>query len=416
MNSPVFLNGVAATTPAAAATTGTPQNGAFTAPPGTAFDAEVVQVQAAHPASSDAAESRLQTQVMLRLGNALVAATLPGPPPQVGTRLPLVYLGAQSGQPQFLLAPPGTQQTAAQALLSGPGQLLGLLQQMQAASTSANISAGGQGARVEVAATPVWTNPAQPVQQAAQLLASALGSSGLFYESQLGAWAQGQQPLSALLAQPQGRLSPLLQQTASALAQTAPTADQTPAAPAVHTGQPSSPAARSQSVASAAAPFTDATPAPRHAGLAAYGAVQAVPQAASDPAQLAARLPAELHGIVQQQLQSLMQGQVVWEGLLWPGQTARWSLRPDPDGGAAHGAAAAQRNWSTQIDLNLPQLGVVQARLQLRGHQVDVALLRSQAAQQRIDPALPQLQAALRAAGLEVAGVQLGLLPGSDTP
>ena len=155
---------------------------------------------------------------------------------------------------------------------------------------------------------------------------------------------------------------------------------------------------------------------PRHAGLAAYGAVQAGPQAASDPAILAARLPAELHGIVQQQLQTLMQGQVVWEGLLWPGQTARWSLRPDPEGGTPQGAVANERNWSTQIDLELPQLGVVQARLQLRGSQVDVALLRSEAAQQRIDPALPQLQAALRSAGLEVGGVKLGLLPGSDTP
>ncbi len=419
MNSPVSLNGVAPSTPAAAATTGTPQTGAFTAAPGTAFDAEVVQVQAANLASSAAAATatRLQTQVMLRLGNALVAATLPGPPPQVGARLPLVYLGAQSGQPQFLLAPPGPQQTAAQALLSGPGQLLGLLQQMDAEPTSANTSAGGQGARAAVAATPVWTNPAQPAQQAAQLLASALGSSGLFYESHLGAWAQGQQPLSALLAQPQGKLSPLLQQPASA-AQTAPAASQASAASAPQAGQPSRsatpPQFSAQSVAQSAAPFTDVAPAPRHAGLAAYGAVQAAPQAASDPALLAARLPGELRGIVQQQLQSLMQGQVVWEGLLWPGQTARWSLRSDPDGGAAQGAAAAERNWRTQIDLELPHLGAVQARLRLSGNRIDVLLQRGEAAQQRIDPAVPQLQAALRSAGLEVGGVQLGLLSGSD--
>jgi len=355
---------------------------------------------------------------MLRLGNALVAATLPGPPPQVGARLPLIYLGAQNGQPQFLLAPSGPQQTAAQTLLSGPGQLLGLLLQMDAASTSANTSAGGQGASA-AAAAPVWTNPAQPAQQAAQLLASALSSSGLFYESQLGAWAQGRQPLSALLAQPQGQLSPLLQQPASAAAHTAPAASQASAAPVVEAGQSPRSAAppqlAAQSPAQSAAQFADAAPVSRHAGLAAYGAVQAAPQAASDPALLAARLPAELHGIVLQQLQSLMQGQVVWEGLLWPGQTARWSLRPDPDGGAAQGAAAAERNWSTRIDLELPRLGAVQARLRLSGNRVDVLLQRSEAAQPRIDPALPQLQAALRTAGLEVGAVQLGLLPGSDT-
>ena len=123
---------------------------------------------------------------------------------------------------------------------------------------------------------------------------------------------------------------------------------------------------------------------------------------------MAARLPAELHGVVQQQLQTLMQGQIVWEGLLWPGQNARWSLRPDPDDSSQRQGAAAERSWSTQVELELPQLGQVQARLQLNGHRVDLLLRRSPQAQERIDAALPQLRAALQSAGLEVGGVQLG--------
>lgn len=402
MSVPQILSGVAPATPVGSGEPGSAQSAAFTAAPGTAFDAEVVQVQVANPAPAGVADNRLQTQVMLRLGNALIAATLPGTPPQIGTRLPLIYLGAQNGQPQFLLAPQLPQQEAARALLSGPGQLLGILKGMDAASAA--TGAGGQSARAADAATPIWTNPAQPAQQAARLLAGALRSSGLFYESHLEAWAQGHQPLSTLLAQPQGKLSPLLQQAPASAAQPPPA----PAAAAQANIVPTMPPAAG--MPSAAEPALVS----QHAGLAAYNAVQAAPQAASDPVALAARLPAQLHGVVQQQLQALMQGQVVWEGQLWPGQTARWSLRPDPEGGAQQGQPSAERSWSTQIDLDLPRLGAVQARLQMRGNRVDLVLRRHEAAHERIDAALPQLRAALRSAGLEVGGVQLGLLQPGD--
>lgn len=409
MNPAQILGGVPSVTPAGATSAARTEPTAFVAAPGTAFEAEVVQVQTATPAAANlaaaAAGGRLQTQVLLRLGNALVSATLPGAAPQVGARLPLIYLGSQGGQPQFLLAPQQAAQAAAQSQLSGPGQLLGLLQQMQAsasasaanaaAGASANASVLGADARAATAAAaPVWSNPAQPPQQAAQLLASALSNSGLFYESHLGAWAQGQQPLSTLLTQPQGKLSPLLQ-TAVAT----PPSSSASAVQAGHGAQPSA--------APATTPFMQTAPTPRHAALAAYQTVQAGPQTASDPAALAARLPAELHGVVQQQLQTLMQGQIVWEGLLWPGQTARWSLRPDPEDSSRR-QGAPERSWSTQVELELPQLGPVQARLQLNGNRVDLLLRRSPQAQERIDAALPQLRAALQSAGLEIGGVQLG--------
>jgi hypothetical protein len=412
-----ILGGVPSVTPAGGTGAARAEPTAFAAAPGTAFEAEVVQVQSATPAAANpaaaAAAGRAQTQVLLRLGNALVNATLPGAAPQVGARLPLIYLGSQGGQPQFLLAPQQAAQAAAQSQLSGPGQLLGLLQQMQAsasasaantaAGASANASVLGADARAATAAAaPVWSNPAQPPQQAAHLLASALSNSGLFYESHLGAWAQGQQPLSTLLTQPQGKLSPLLQ-----------TATATPSSSSASTAQAGHEASAQPSPASAAIPFTQTASAPRHAALAAYQTVQAGPQAASDPAALAARLPAELHGVVQQQLQTLMQGQIVWEGLLWPGQTARWSLRPDPEDSSRR-QGAPERSWSTQVELELPQLGQVQARLQLNGNRVDLLLRRSPQAQERIDAALPQLRASLQSAGLEIGGVQLGLFSAGE--
>ena len=408
MSLPPVLSGVATVSTVGSTGPGRAESGAFSAAPGTAFEAEVVQVQpvvsGASAAAGAAADGRMQTQVMLRLGNALVAATLPGTAPQVGARLPLIYLGSQNGQAQFLLAPQQGQTAAVQSQLSGPGQLLGLLQQMQVASASQTGGAEGAGAPgARTAATaPVWDHPAMPTPQVAQRLAGALSASGLFYESHLGAWAQGQQPLSTLLAQPQGRLSPLLQTTPAP--QTTASPSSTPA---------TQPSAAPATAASPALQMPDAVPMPRHAALAAYSTVQSGPQVASDPAALAARLPAELHGVVQQQLQALMQGQVIWEGLLWPGQTARWSLRPDPED-RGRPQTPAERPWTTQIDLDLPQLGTVQARLRLDGNRVDVVLRHDAKAQERVDAALPQLRRALQTSGLEVGVLQLDRSSGGE--
>jgi len=122
MSNPFALGGVAGAAPPAPAPAPTPSGG-FGAVPGSLLDAEVVQVQTA--AQAAAGSHRLQTQLMLRLGDALVAATLPGPPPQPGARLSLIYLGTQGGQPQFLLAPQAAQPPgAAQPQLSAPARLL----------------------------------------------------------------------------------------------------------------------------------------------------------------------------------------------------------------------------------------------------------------------------------------------------
>lgn len=414
-STPQILTGIAPAMPTTAGGPARAGAAGFSAQPGATFDAEVVQVQAT--TTEDAALSRLQTQVMLRLGNTLIAATLPGPQPQVGARLPLVYLGSQNGQAQFLFAPQ-QQQGAVRSQLSGAGQLLGVLQRAGATDVPQ------QRANAASDATPVWSDPAQPPAQAAQTLARALGSSGLFYESHLGAWAQGQRALSDLLGEPQGRLSPLLQQTDSVRQSgLAPRVD---ASTTTASSQPrpdvASPAASVPGTAqrtvqaevrtiAAGLPQPQAPDAvvasPRHAGLAVYAGVQTAPQVAADPAALAARLPAELHGMVQQQLQALMQGQVVWQGAIWPGQTARWTIRPETNDGAQKGVQRSGHNWVTVLDLDLPHLGPVQARLRLHGNSIDLSLQRGHAAQAAIDPALPSLHKAFQSAGLEVGGLQV---------
>lgn len=382
-------------------------DGAFSAVPGTLIEAEVVQAGQV----GQAATARLQNQVLLRLGDVLVAATLGGPAPAAGTRLPLIYLGSEGGLPRFLLAP---QQAAAavQSRLSAAGQLLGLLQLPEPGS--------GSGAAAASAAAPVWTDPPSMPGQGAAALAQALRSSGLFYESHLAAWAGGRLPLVEVLSEPQGQLSPRLQQPDAAVPQANPgpaanaataeaarqvgTAPLPPQAPAAREVPPRPEVVATPPEAGAQPPL--AGPA-RHAAIAAYAGVQAPTRSDSAPEALAAQLPAQLHGLVQQQLQALMQDRIVWQGTIWPGQTLRWSVQAEPDDAAPQHEAPEARRWTTALDLELPHLGSIRATLQLRGNRIDLALRRADAAGGVVDAALPTLRSALHTVGLNLGTVEL---------
>lgn len=391
----------------AALSPGAPDGG-FSAVPGTLIEAEVVQTGQI----GQAATARLQNQVLLRLGDVLVAATLGGPPPAAGTRLPLIYLGTEGGLPRFLLAPQQAP-AAVQSRLSAAGQLLGLLQPPEPGYGSGATAAG--------AAAPVWTEPPSMPGQGAPTLAQALRSSGLFYESHLAAWAGGRLPLVEVLSEPQGQLSPRLQPTDAAAAQANPgpaanagTTGATrqvgmdspapPQAPAARDVQPRPEVVATPPEAGAQAPL--AGPA-RHAAIAAYAGVQAPARSESAPEALAAQLPAQLHGLVQQQLQALMQDRIVWQGTIWPGQTLRWSVQAEPDDAARQHEAPEARRWTTALDLELPHLGSIRATLQLRGNRIDLALRRADAAGGVVDAALPALRSALHTAGLNLGTVEL---------
>lgn len=147
---------------------------------------------------------------------------------------------------------------------------------------------------------------------------------------------------------------------------------------------------------------------PRHSALAAYAGIQTPAQPATAPEALAAQLPVQLHAVVQQQLQALMQGQIVWQGPLWPGQNARWSVRAEPDDTAQQGEAGEMSRWTTALDLDLPRLGPIRATLQLRGDRVDLVLRRGEGAGGIVDAALPALRTALHGAGLTLGAVEVG--------
>ncbi len=369
-------------------------------PPGTRVVAEVVQNQT-------------DGQVLLRLGKTLLAATLPGGH-TVGQQLSLVLLSEQGAQP-LLLAPldnPGS----SQAQLSATALLLGRLLQ-----SSQNVFLQPIG--------PVWAQPsAGSAGQLAMALWQSIKTSGLFYESHLAAWAQGQFPLPELLSEPQGQFSPILDGLAhnplglNSQSLTIPGAAPTVAAEAVQLpfGQVESFAppltqsgqnvklgltqATSAQPQAAVSTSDGGSPLPVQQAMDAYARMQAQPllmQTAS------ADLPIQLQGMVQQQLATLMHGSVMWAGSIWPGQHLHWTIEPD---GAQPQAMpeTEQSGWTSVLNLDLPSLGSLRATLHIGADlHLSVSVEHAEQAASLLAPQLDAFRQALRDAGLQLDGLTL---------
>lgn len=188
----------------------------------------------------------------------------------------------------------------------------------------------------------VWpaTGSAPDSQQLAVALKDALANSGLFYESHQAQWVRGERSTAQLLVEPQNLLD---KQT-----------DNQPATPAMQ-------------------PDKAAT-------------------------ELSLPIAKELVPLVQQQLHTLETHQLTWTGSIWPGQQMQWEIEGQPEHQTMQ---PDERQWSTEMELALPKLGDVHAklvfsqggiRLTLRGADASsVALFNRQ---------LPGLAMTLREAGI----------------
>ena len=311
------------------------------------------------------------SEYLLRVDGALYAADLPGQPAQ-GTRMPLLFLGAQ-GAPRFLLLPTGAA-ASDHIQLSTAGRMLG------------NLLPGPQAPPL-MAARPVLAAPTVAATPIAQALQQALQTSGLSYENHLSDWVQGNHPVSAVLAEPQGQLSSAPTTPgagASSLVPASPPPSK-PSLPVMAAGQTPLPVA--QNPPEATLPDSAAT---------AQMGLGAAPGSAAMPAGQV--VPQPLVPVVQQQLAYLTQGVLMWQGPLWPGQEMQWRLQVEDEDGARQGVASA-RTWTSTLTLDLPRLGHVQARLRLVGESVQVQLSSPHSAA-RLATAKGELQRSIAAAGL----------------
>lgn len=205
---------------------------------------------------------------------------------------------------------------------------------------------------------PLLSTPPLNPQQLPGLLQQAMSLSGLFYESHQAQWVTGKRTLEQLRQEPQGKLS------ATALTSSGSTS-------------------AAQSV--------------NHAG--ADSTVTAMLRSADNPVH-AQSLP-----LVQQQLNILETGQLMWRGEIWPGQSMEWDIAEHP---SAETETGETTRWQTRLRLTLPNLGEVVATIGLDAGSVRVALAATNAKTSALMQSGRQpLAAAMEAAGLNIAGMEV---------
>ena len=227
----------------------------------------------------------------------------------------------------------------------------------------------------------VWpaAQQAPDAKRLAEGLREALGKSGLFYESHQAQWVRGERSTSQLLQEPQNLL----------------------------TGKNVLFTAAEQRAANATSGFPENGPPVSGAGSGDRISLtqdstntQAMAKSAGDTAMPVAK---ELVHLVQQQLHTLEQHHLVWMGQVWPGQQMQWEIQGQPEHQAKQ---QDERQWSTEMELALPKLGDVHARLVFAESGLRLALHAGDSATVDLfNRALPKLKNSLADAGIKLTAI-----------
>lgn len=237
-----------------------------------------------------------------------------------------------------------------------------------AAKATANSGQADAARGANAAAHALMAANGPSARQLGQALRQALQTSGLFYESHLTDMVFGRTNPAALQNEPQAKLN---QDTASQNAASprnrpeASTAGRTGAAGDAFTGSSST----------------------------------------SAPGTPVAGIHQDLNVLVRQQLDVLANQSLTWQGEAWPGTPMEWEVERDPYGGDPDSATPT---WATRLKLDLPRLGLVDARLNLAGDQIVLQLVAPLAAAE-INDSSDQLRSRLLAAGLTLSNLAVSV-------
>ncbi|MDR2678934.1 MAG: flagellar hook-length control protein FliK [Zoogloeaceae bacterium] len=251
-------------------------------------------------------------------------------------------------------------------------------------------------------AQPVLPNPpaAGGGQELAAALKGALAKSGMFYEAHQARWVEGKMSLQTLLQEPQGRLSPAAHAlTHPATAQPAATQ---PAAAQPNTATPNA-VAPNAATANAVAPNVTA---PNNAApntVAAHATTAALDTGAVRVG-MSQMVASNLTTLVQQQLEALATHCYVWQGQIWPGQNMDWEIVEEDADERERGENTAD-NWTTRLNLSLPNLGDLAATLRLSGgKEIEISVrAESEAARRRLTVAVALLREQFETVGLKLS-------------
>ena len=206
---------------------------------------------------------------------------------------------------------------------------------------------------------PLWAGatPFPDTTELAGKLHSALSQSGLFYESHQAQWLAGSRNTAQLLQEPQnlpaGRVKAAMGQNEQALR------------------------------ANTTVTLNSATLGAGHERISIPG------------------IPDHLQPLIQQQLHALETRQVQWQGQVWPNQEMNWKIHEESSRSAS---GEEGRQWSTQIHLDLPNLGEVSATLRFDSGGLSVTLDADQSAtRNKLGAASSTLVSGLSDRGISIA-------------
>ena len=289
------------------------------------------------------------------------------------TRAPTT--GARSGQTPGMPTPIGQQTNAA---VEQAGQQSGDTQgqqgqQPQTAASSNTASAstaarpGQQTSAALATRQAAGTQPATAsTTQAAQLtqaLRAAVQETGLFYESHLTQMAFVQRTAQDLAKEPQAQLNQNDVITRDTPMPTPANAQAMPAAAQSNTWGGTAPTAQNTQ---------NAPLAQQNAGDSGSSTSLSLSSSLTSGGNPLAGIHPEAASLVHQQLDVLANQSLVWQGQAWPGAHMEWEIARDRTQG---GELMDNDHWATRLQIELPRLGLVQARLTLAGNQVVMSLV-----------------------------------------
>jgi hypothetical protein len=204
-----------------------------------------------------------------------------------------------------------------------------------------------------------------------RMLQQGLRESGLFYESHLARWFGGTYPLEDLLKEPQGQLSPRVHQAGG---QGGAAADELVPA-----------GIRSVTTEVMEALFKKAGASMAHEGIADQRT-----------------LP-----MVSEQLAALQNGQLLFQGDLFPGRHLEWTVAERE--AQRNQSGGRERGWETSVTITLPNLGPVTALLTLDGTRVSIKVSAGNSASVPVlEAGRSRLAEQLEGAGLTPAEMSVG--------
>ncbi|NYT65031.1 flagellar hook-length control protein FliK [Alcaligenaceae bacterium] len=268
-------------------------------------------------------------------------ANFPDQNPAVLGKAPL--LNQKPGEPSAMLT--GQRPEASASHGRPAGNATGTVNTSSTATTTGSLASTSMASSVTGSAIPA---PGL-AGQLSQILPQILQSSGMFYESHLSGLMAGKLTLAQLQQEPQAQAGK----------------------PASGTNQPAGTPAGSSTSSEPAATSRTETPSSSNTPTTA-GSTNQAPVPGVDP---------QTQQLVRQQLEVLANQTFAWRGEAWPDAPMEWEVSRHETPAEDEKNGTNTPHWATKINIHLPQLGNVQARLILSGQQLVMHVVAPESAE-----------------------------------